>query len=153
MALTFQGYSKSDISSGIVAKIEIAIQAGSPSYLVVGDFTPPTINIEPLSMPSDPSGSDLVYALKYSFSFSIVQTKKTAELAAMAGTASTGLFQTDVQLKFTYLDGRVVTLGSVTANPLRVLLSYTNGGEEESQRIDVSGQTIEPITSLAAKIA
>ena len=153
MALTFQGISKSDIETGIIGKIEIAIQDGSPSYVDAGDFTHPQISIEPLSMKSDPSGSDLVYALRFSFSFSIVQTLKTAELAAMAGVADTGVYETDVQIKYTYLSGRVVTLGSITAYPLRMLMTYTNGSESEAQRIDCTGTTIEPISSIAAKVA
>jgi len=153
MALTFQGVSKSDILSGVVAKIEIATQAGSPSYQDVGLFEPPQISIEDLSMPSDPSGSPLVYALRFSFSFTIVQTKKTAELAAMAGTSGTGLYETDVQIKFTMIDGRTWTLGSVTTYPMSVNASYSSGTEADAQKIAISSSTIEPITSVAAKVS
>ena len=152
MALTFQGMSKTDIETGIITKIEIAEQDASPSYQNVGDFTTPSIDVTPLTMPSDPSGSEKVYALQFEFSFEIVQTKKTAELAALAGTSGTGLYETDVQIKFTYATGRTMTLGSVTAYPMRVIPSYTNGTEEEAQKIPIKGQTIEPITSLAAKV-
>jgi len=152
MALTFQGIKKSDITSGIVAKIEIAAATASTTWVDVGDFTPPQINVKGLTQASDPSGSLITYALDFSFSFSIVQTLKTAELAAMAGTAGTGIYETDVLVRFTYLTGRTLTLGAVVSAPMRITLDYTNGGEEEAQRIDVTGRTIEPITSLGAKV-
>lgn len=150
MALTFQGISKTDIETGIISKIEIAIQGGS--YLNVGDFTPPSITVTPLSVPSDPAGTEKVYALRFEFSFEIVQTKKTAELAALAGTANTGLYETDVEVKFTYATGRTLTLGAVTAYPMRVVPSYDIGTEDGSQKIPITGRTIEPITVLAAKV-
>lgn len=153
MALTFQGFSKTDIQTGIVSKIEIAVQSGTPSYLSVGDILSTEITVEGLTIPCDPSGSELTYALRFSVSFQLSQTKKTAELAAMAGTSGTGLFETDVQLKITYLSGRVLTLGSITAYPMRVTMSYTNGTEDGAQLITVSGTTIEPITALDAKVA
>jgi len=153
MALTFQGMKKEDIVSGIIAKIEIAASTASTTWADVGDFTPPVITVKGLTMPCDPSGSLLTYALDLSFSFSIVQTLKTAELAAMAGTAGTGMYETDVLVKFTYLSGRTLTLGAVAAAPLRITMDYTNGSEEEAQRIDVTGRTVEPITSFGAKVA
>lgn len=153
MALTFQGVSKSDIQSGIIVKIEMAAQTASTTWFDVGDFTPPVISVTPLTMPSDPSGSELAYALDFSFSFSIVQSKKTAELAAIAGTAGTGLLETDVLVRFTYIDGRTLTLGAATAAPMRVIPTYTNGSEEESQKIDITGRTIEAIDTLGAKFS
>ena len=153
MGLTFQGQKVADITSGIIVKIEIAPSTASTTWSDVGDFTPPLISVKGLTMPSDPSGSLLTYALDFSFSFSIVQTLKTAELAAMAGTAGTGIYETDVLVRFTYLTGRTLTLGAVAAAPLRITMDYDNGSEEEAQRIDVTGRTIEAITALAAKVA
>ena len=153
MPLTFQGVKKSDITSGIVAKIEIAPLTASTTWSDVGDFTPPVIQVKGLTRPCDPSGSLMTYALDFSFSFSIVQTLKTAELAAMAGTAATGIYETDVLVRFTFLTGRTITLGAVATAPMRITLDYTNGSEEEAQRIDVSGRTIEATTSFDAKVA
>jgi len=153
MALTFQGQKVSDIQSGIIVKIEIADLTASTTWKNVGDFTPPVVQVKGLTMPSDPSGSLLTYALDFAFSFSIVQTLKTAELAAMAGTAGTGVYETDVLVRFTFLTGRTITLGAVAATPLRITLDYANGSEEEAQRIDVTGRTIEAITSFGAKVA
>lgn len=153
MALTFQGLSKTDIETGIISKLEIATQAGSPSYLDAGDFRDANIRFEAMTRPTDPAGTLRTYALRFTISFTLVQTKKTAELAAMAGTSGTGLFETDVQIKATYISGRVITLGSITAYPMRLVMNYDSGGEDESQYIECSGQTIEPITSVAAKVA
>ena len=152
MALTFQGLSKSDIDSGMIVKIEFAAATASTTWFVVGDFTPPQLNVRGLTQPCDPSGSLLTYALEFSFSFAAVQSKKTAELAAMAGTAGTGLYETDALVRFTYIDGRTITLGAVAAAPMRVTADYTNGSEEEAQRIEFTGRTIEPITAFAAKV-
>jgi hypothetical protein len=153
MALTFQGISVSDIQSGIIVKVEMAASVASTTWFNVGDHTPVQLYVNGLTMPSDPSGSLLTYALDFNFSFSIVQTKKTAEIAAMAGTSGTGLYETDVLVRFTFMDGRVITLGAVATAPLRVTADYTNGSDEEAQRIDITGRTIEAITALAGKIA
>jgi len=152
MALTFQGQSLVDITSGIIVKIEIAPSTASTTWLSVGDFTPPQINVRGLTSRHE-YGTDVTYALEFTFSFSIVQTKKTAELAAMAAVQGTGLYSTDVLVKFTYIDGRTLTLGDAVAAPMRVTMDYTNGSEEESQRIDVTGRTVEAITVFAAKVA
>ncbi len=154
MALTFQGISKSDILSGVIVKIEIAALTASTTWQDVGDFFMPNpISIVGLTQESDPAGSSVTYALDISFSFEIVQTKKTAELAALAGTAGTGLYETDVLVRFTYIDGRVLTFGAAAGAPMRVTADYTSGGEDAAQRIPVSGRTIEAITSIAAKVA
>jgi len=151
MALTFQGVSISDIDSGIITKIEIAEQGGS--YQVAGDFTGASIQVNPLSMRSDPSDSELVYALEFVCSFTLVQTDSSQEIAAMNGTSGTGLYETDVEVKFTFLSGRTITLGSVTAYPMRLTLAYQSGGEDGAQKIECNGRTIEPFTSFPSKVA
>lgn len=153
MALTFQGLSKGDIDTGIVTKIEIAAQSGTPSYLDAGDFTDCVITIEGLTMPHE-GGTMLTYALRFSASWSLVQTLKTAELAAMAGTSGTGIYETDVQIKFTLATGRTITLGAVTGVPMRMTMDYTNDGTIDGvQNIPCSCSTIEPYANFAAKVA
>ena len=153
MALPFQGMSKSDIETGIIAQIEIAYQAGSPSYVNAGDVERCAVTANVLSMRADPSDTDLPYAFEFTVDFALVQTDASAEIASMTSTSGTGVYRQAVQLKLTYVTGRVLTLGSDSDYPLYLLLNYSNGDAQGSQRIEGSGRTIEPITSFPGKVS
>lgn len=153
MALLFQGLSKADIETGIITKVEMAYQSGTPSYVDVGDFERCDISVNTLTMPSDPSNSDLPYAMEFDVSFAIVQTGASTEIGAMTSATGTGALLQAVQLRITYITGRVLTLGAVTAYPMLVNMNYTNGGADGAQKIECTGHTIEPLTAFPGKVS
>lgn len=151
MAITFQGVSKADILAGVITKAEVR-QAATGSFVGFGRIGDVALEVNPLFKYGDPSNTKYVHALQYRVSFEILQTKKTAELAAMAGTAGTGLYETDVEIKLTYVGGRTVTLGAAAGYPLRAVLSFASTGDG-AQIVRLEAENTEPITSLAAKVA
>ena len=152
MALTFQGPVKSSELWGICTKIE-ARQQATGSFVNVGRFSNFTFTLNPLSMKGDPANTDYVHAVQYVVAFSLHQTGKSNEVAMLTGTAGTGLFQTDMELKLTFVSGTVITLGAVSGYPLRLVAGYTTGSEEESARIPIKAENIEPITAFPTKVA
>jgi len=152
MAIPVQGTSFADISAAVISTIEVRPQ-GSGSFVSVGAINSPKLLIEALSDPGE-NGSKVVYAVKYSLTFEVVQTKKTAELTAfMSGTTAQGLFDTDVELKITFASGRVITLGAVTNYPLRVVTIYDAGNEEGSEILRCSAENVELYDTFLAKVA
>lgn len=152
MALTFQGISKADIEHSLAVKIE-ARQAGTGSFVDVGVFSDFAMTIDPLSKPGDPANTEYVYALRYAGSFNLYQSKKTGELAMVAGVAGTGLFDTDMELKITFIGGRTITLGALAGYPMRLVPGYTSGRGDGPALIPVRFSNTEPISSVAAKVA
>lgn len=152
MALGLQGISKSDIELGLVTKIEIR-QQGTGSFLDVGRFRGLRLVVTPISEPGDPSDTMHVYAMEYRVAFDLFQTDVAKELTLLAGTAGTGLYETDVEVKLTYLSGRTITLGAVTASPLRLVPRLSGEDEDDPLIIPCEGQNIEPITTFVAKWA
>lgn len=149
MALPFSGVNKASVAHGLISKIEIR-QQGTGSFLVVGQFRGANLNVEVVTQKGDPAGTAYAQYLRYSVQFDIMQTG-TAELTALAGTAGTGLYETDVELKLTYKNGRVITLGAVSGYPLRLVAGYKN--DSDLQIIPCTAENIEPITTLNAKVA
>jgi hypothetical protein len=152
MAIPVQGVSFADINAAVITTIEVRPQ-GTGSFANVGAINAPKLLIEPLSDPGE-NGTKIVYAVKYSITFEVVQTKKTAELTAfMAGTASQGLFDTNIELKITFANGRVITLGAVTNYPLRVVSIYEAGNEEGSEILRCAAENVELYDTFLAKVA
>ena len=149
MALPFVGKVKSSAGAGLVSKVEIR-QQGTGSFLDCGLQRNATVNVDPVAMKGDPAGTNYVQYLRFSFQFDLIQTG-SAELSALAGTAGTGLYDTDVEVKFTFVTGRTLTLGAVSGYPLRLVAGYKN--DTEIQVIPCSGETLEPVTSFNAKVA
>lgn len=149
MSFSFQGISKADIVSGHVTQIEIGY---SSSYQDVGRFRNARLNVGVIDDEGSPSGSMYVSALVFDVGFEIMQTDKVKELAMMAGTAGTGIYESDVQVRFTYGSGRIITLGAVAGYPLRLAMRLQTGNTDDSQYIVCEGTNIEPITALAAKV-
>jgi hypothetical protein len=152
MALTFQGMSKADIEWSLATKLE-ARQAGTGSFVDVGVFGDFSMTIDPLSKPGDPANTEYVYAVRYAGSFNLWQTDKTKEIAMLAGVAGTGLYDTDMELKVTFIGGRVITLGAASGYPLRLVAGYVTGRGDGPTLIPVKFANTEPVTSVAAKIA
>jgi hypothetical protein len=153
MAIPLQGYDKADILWGLITLIEIRQQA-TGDFLKVGRFQNASLDAEVLAKPGDPAGTMYAYALRYTLSFDVLQTAKAAELAAfIAGTAATGLLETDVEVRLTFAGGRTITLGAVSGSPLRLIPVYHGANEDGAQYISVAGTNIEAMTTLAAKVA
>ena len=152
MALSFQGVSKSSTRWGLASKIELR-QQGTGSFVDVGLFADFQFTENPLSMPGDPSDTLYVYAIQYTGSFTLLQTGKNNEVAMLTGTAGTGLYDTDVELKITFKDGRVITLGAVSNTPLRLVPGYSAGQGEKLAEIPCTFQNTELVTSFTGKVA
>lgn len=152
MALTLQGFHKASIFTGLITLAEVR-QAGSGSFLGLGRIGEVHLSVTPLTKKGDPANTDYVHAIRYAVEFDMLQTKKTAELAAMAGTAGTGLYETDVEIKVTYATGRAITLGAASGYPLRAVLSFGSSGSDGAQMVHLRAENDEPITSFAAKVS
>lgn len=152
MGLTFQGVHKEDIEHSLAVKIE-ARQMGTGSFVDVGVFADFAMTIDPVAKTGDPSNTEYVYAVRYAGSFSLYQSDKTKELAMLAGTAGTGLYDTDMELKVTFITGRTITLGAATGYPLRLVPGYATGRGDGPALIPIRFQNTEPITSVGAKVA
>lgn len=152
MALTFQGISKADIEHSLAVKIE-ARQAGTGSFVDVGVFSDFAMTIDPLAKAGDPANTEYVYAVRYAGSFNLMQTDRTKEIAMLAGVAGTGLFDTDMELKITFISGRTITLGAASGYPLRLIAGYASGRGDGAAIIPVRFANTEPVSSVAAKVA
>lgn len=153
MAIPFQGGVRSAIQWGLVKKIEVR-QQGTGSFLDVGRVENVQTGATPLSEEGDPAATQYVFALEFKCMFDIIQTAKSYELTAMmSGTAGTGLIETDVEIKFTFADGRTITLGAVTASPMRLVGEYVGVNESGAQIIKCTASVVEPITTFIAKVS
>jgi hypothetical protein len=93
-----------------------------------------------------------VQYLRYSFQFDMLQTDAAAEVAMVAGTSGTGLFETDIEVKFTFASGHTLTLGALSGYTLRITPGYSAGRDDDTEFLPVTGETVEPITSFPAKV-
>lgn len=152
MALVFQGVSKSDITWAAVTDVKIRPQ-GSGSLTSVGRINGLRLSVTPLSTLGDPSATAIVYAVKYSVAFEILQTDKAKEIAMLVGVSGTGLHETDIEIQLVFVTGRTITLGTVTGYPLRGVFTYIAPNEDESQKILVEAENMEPIANFPAKVA
>lgn len=151
MAIPFQGSSFSDISSGLITGIEVRAQ-GSGSFISTGEFSDATVQIEPIAYPGE-GGTPVVQAIRCACSFTLKQSKATAEIAVMAGTSGTGLYDTDVEIRFTFATGRKITLGAVSGYPMRLTASYDSGGEQDAQQLRCKAENVELYTAVSAKFS
>lgn len=152
MALTFQGVDVSAINWGLITSIKVR-QQGTGTLTSVGEFSDAQIKMKPLTKEGEPGATDIAYAIEYQLSFNLLQTETNAEIAMLTGTAGTGLFETDVEIEIGFVNGRKITLGTVTAYPLRMVVNYEGGDFEKSEEIVCTAHNIEPITSFPGKVS
>ncbi len=153
MALTFQGWKRSATRWGLCTYIKVR-QAGTGTLTSIGAFRNVNVAMEPIAIPGDPAGAPVVQYLHYTFSFDMVQTDSTSgEVTMLTGTSGTGLFETDVEVQFTFASGRTLTLGAASGYTLRMVPGYSAGSDDDMEFIPVRGECYEPITSFPTKVA
>lgn len=152
MALTMQGWKKSASRWGACTNVKIRMQ-GSGTLTSLGSVRNVNVSMEPVTKAGDPAGSQVVQYLRYSFSFDLLQTDAAAELAMLAGTSGTGLFESDIEVQFTFAGGHSLTLGAVTGYTLRLVPGFQAGADDDVEFIPCRGECIEAITTFPAKVS
>ncbi|KKM20023.1 hypothetical protein LCGC14_1649750, partial [marine sediment metagenome] len=84
--------------------------------------------------------------LRIDASFVGMQTGKTKELTNLDDVAGTGLYDTDCELKFTFVsNARTLTIGADASYPARLVPTYS--ATEDLQKIDYVLSHVEPYTN------
>lgn len=152
MALTFQGFKKSAIRWGLCTNASVR-PVGSGTFTSIGAVRNVNVAMEPVGKPGDPSGSLQVQYLHYTVQFDMLQTDAaSAELAMLAGTSGTGLYETDIEIKFTFASGRTLTLGAASGYTCRMVPGWSAGSDDDAEFLPVTVESFEPITGFNTKV-